>query len=362
MFGIRTRAFTGLTLLATTCGLTGSAEAQLFPWFNSCGTCQQATVMPVQQMVAAPAMVQSAAVSNCPCMKPVTETVYQDVQKVEYQPVQKVVKAAKVVTVMEDQPVTTYQTVNEARTVEVPTYVAQQVTEMQPVTINQSYWQTQWQPVPKYTPCAYDNRPGLMGEMNRMGYAFRNTFTPNYVARREFVPNVVASEVAVTRTVQIPTTRQVTYNVSKMVPMTTTQKVPVQRMVWEDQTVTAMVPVTTTQRVAVGTQTRMVYSGDLGVTASAAEPVPTAAKQDPNTSANKGSTRLQSAPSNEIPLQNPTYRRDAAPAQDAAPAVNESPITATSADSVIRVAGWRATRRPAGEEAASGPAISVVQK
>jgi len=361
MFGLRTHAWTGITLLATTCGLASSAQAQLFPWLNSCNTCSQAAVMPAQ-VVAAPVMMQTAAVSDCPCMKPVTETVYQDVARVEYQPVQKVQKVAKVVTVMEDQPVTTYQTVTEARTVDVPTTVAQQVTEMQNVTSNQSYWQTQWQQVPKFSPCTYDSRPGLLGELNRMGYAMRNTFTPNYVARREFVPNVVAHQVAVTRTVQVPTTRQVTYNVNKLVPVTTTQKVPVQRMVYEDQTVTAMVPVTTTQKVAVGTRTRMVYAGDLSTTASANfDPVPTAAKPNSATAGNdKGTIRQQSAPSDEMPIRYPTHQKSVEPAPTPA---HQAPVTSSESVPTIKVAGgWRATRGTSAGQPGAAPVLSVVQK
>jgi len=358
MFGIRTHTWTGIALLATTCGLAGSAEAQLFPWLNSCNTCQAPMVMPAQ-MVAAPVMMQTAAVSDCPCMKPVTETVYQDVARVEYQPVQKVQKVAKVVTVMEDRPVTTYQTVSEARTVDVPTTVAQQVTELQNVTSNQSYWQTQWQQVPKFSPCTYDSRPGLLGEMNRLGYAMRNTFTPNMVARREFVPNIVAHQVAVTRTVQVPTTRQVTYNVNKLVPVTTTQKVPVQRMVYEDQTVTAMVPVTTTQKVAVGTRTRMVYAGDASTTASAYDPVPTAAAKGNVTAENdKGTIRQQSATSDEMPIRYPTHQKSVEPTP-----VREAPVTSSENTPTIKVvSGWRATRGSTGAAPTSGPVLSVVQK
>ncbi|HWL11205.1 MAG TPA: hypothetical protein VNQ76_22545, partial [Planctomicrobium sp.] len=305
-------------------------------------------------------VMQSASL-DCPCMKPVTETVYQDVQKVEYKPYQKTVKVAKVVTDYEDRPVTTYQTVSEPRTVDVQSFVPQQVTEMRPVTINQSYWQTSCQAIPKYSPCAYDSRPGLMGQMNRMGYSLRNTFTPNYVARREFVPNVVASQVPVSRTVQVPVTRQVTYNVSRQVAVQTTQKVAVQRTVWEDQTVTAYEPITTTQRVAVGSRTRMVYSGDIGgVTASAADPVPTAAKPDTS----KGTIRQQSTSDNDIPLQNPTYRQDAVPApQPHSPVVEEGPVASSDTNNVIRVAGWRASRKPAGDINTDKAAdIAVVQK
>lgn len=357
MFATRTSTWTRIAFLAMTCAAAAPAQAQLFPWLNPCGACPPPMAA---QMVAVP-MLQTASISDCPCMKPVTETVYQDVQRVEYQPVQKTVKAAKVVTVMEEQPITTYQTVTEARTVEVPSYVSQTVTEMRPVTYNQSHWQTHWQPIPKYAPCQYDPRPGLLGELNRLGYAVRNSVTPNYVARREFVPNVVTAQVPMQRVVQIPTTRQVTYNVAKVVPVTTTQKVAVQRVVWEDQTVTAMVPVTTTQRVAVGTRTRMVYSGDNGTASASNEPTPTAANPG-NQSAgkDKGTTRLQSAPGSEAaPIQLPVQRRDAEPAPQPAPA--NGPV-ASQSPSVIQVAGWRATRRSTTDDALQGPELKVVQK
>lgn len=360
MFGIRTRALTGLTLLATACGMPGSVHAQLFRFLDPCNPCGPAPMpMVIQpQMVAAP-IVQSASL-DCPCMKPVTETVYQDVQTVQMQPVQKTVKVAKVITDYEDRPVTVYQTVNEPRTVDVQSYVNQQVVEMQPVTVNNSYWQTSCQAVPKYSPCAYDSRPGLLGQMNRMGYSMRNAFTPNYVARREFVPNVTTAQVPVTRTVQVPTTRQVTYNVARQVPVTTTQKVAVQRTVYEDQTVTAYEPITTTQRVAVGTRTRMVYTGDTGVTARNGDPVPTAARPE----GEKGTIRAQSAPSQEIPLQNPTFRHTEPTPTNAAPIPGDGPVaTSEESNNVIKVAGWRATRRSATDiNAAQGPELSVAQK
>lgn len=361
MPGIRPRAVAGITLMALACGLTNAAQAQFYPGYNPCNTCAQP--------VAAAPIYQSAAVTDCPCLKPVTETVYQDVQQVEYRPEQKTVKMAKVVTVMEDREVTTYQTVNEPRTVDVTSYINQTVTECQPMTINQSHWQTSWQPVNKVTPCMYDQRPGLMGEMNRLGLAFRNSFTPNYVARREFIPNVMTTQVPVQRVVQVPTTRQVTYNVARTVPVTTVQKVPVQRTVWEDTTVTAMVPVTTTKRVAVGTRTRMAYVGDgLGATASA-EPTPTTASgnNNNNQSAGKGTTRLQSSPTNEPPVQRPLYRQEQAPQQQQSqPMIDQGPVATTpeAAPSVIQVAGWRTTRRSVLDSETTplaGPELSVAQ-
>ncbi|WP_437185975.1 hypothetical protein SH668x_003102 [Planctomicrobium sp. SH668] len=363
MFGFRTQAWTGITLLAVSCGLAGTAEAQLFPWINSCG-CSAPVMQPTY--VQAPVM-QTVSVAECaPAMRPVTETVYQDVARVEYRPEQRVQKVAKTVTVMEDRPVTTYQTVNETRTAEVPHTVAQQVTEMQCVTSNQSYWQTQWQQVPKYSPCTYDNRAGLIPELNRMGYAMRNAMTPNYTARREFVPNVVAQQVPVTRTVHIPTTRQVTYNVAKVVPVTTTQQVPVQRTVWEDQTVTVQVPFTTTQRVAVGTVTKMVYAGDYTPPSVSAglEPQPTAANPaTPSTTAGgeKGTTRLNSTTKDEMPIRYPTHQKNQSE-EKAQPSTNGGPIATSDSAPTIKLAGWRATRGTDTNLQNNAPVLSVVKK
>lgn len=382
MPGIRNRALAGMTLTAMVIGLTSSAHAQLFRWPNPCQPCGQLPVpiVPMASVAAAP-MMQTASVSDCPCLKPVTETVYQDVDQVEYRTVQKTVKSPKVVTVMEDRDVVTYQQITEQRTVDVPSYITQTVTEMKPVAINQSYWQTSHQAVQKCSPCEYDPRPGLLGEFNRLGIAMRNSFTPNYVTHRQFVPNVVTAEVPMQRTVQIPTTRQVTYNVARTVPVTTTQKVAVQRTVWEDQTVTAYEPYVTRKTVAVGTRTRMAYVDPTqGSTTAAAEPTPATAEGNKNqTSENgKGAVRLQSLPqSSPAPVRFPGYPQTQPQAAPPAaqppqaqfrPSTNETPQPATpdESTSLVRASGWKATRpehagpSPAGP--LDGPILSVARK
>ncbi|MCA8996101.1 MAG: hypothetical protein KDA80_03930 [Planctomycetaceae bacterium] len=385
MIGIRAHVLAGLVLVSAACSLPSNASAQFFGG-NPCVPCgQPIATAPVMPVAIAPSY-QTASV-DCPCMKPVTETVYQDVEQVDYKPVAKTVKVAKVVTVMEDRDVTTYQQVAEARTVNVPSYTTQTYTDYQQVCQNNSYWRTNYQPVCKPSPCQVDQRTGLLGELNRMSLAFRNSFTPNYTASRQFVPNVVATTVPVQRTVQIPTTRQVTYNVMRSVPVTTTQKVAVQKTVWEDQTVTAYEPVVTKKRVAVGTRTRMAYVDPTsGATTSAqAEPTP-AATADSNSNGqstnNKGSVRLQAAPkSQQVPVQNPIFRQQApavqpAP-QEASPSApqpapraqlkneGDSPI-ATSDDAVptiARVSAWRTSREAKQSPVpGNGPELSVAKK
>lgn len=370
MSGKRVHALAGLVLVAAACGMPSSANAQFFGG-NPCVPCGQ-------PIAAAPVAVmptyQTAAVTDCPCMRPVTETVYQDVDQVDYRPVQKTVKVAKVVTVMEDRDFTTYQPVTEARTVEVPSYITQTHTEYQQVAYNQSYWRTQWQPNCKPSPCQVDQRPGLLGEMNRLNMSFWNSFTPNYTASRQFVPNVVTATVPVQRTVQVPTSRQVTYNVTRMVPVTTAQKVPVQRTVWEDQTVTAYEPQVSKKRVAVGTRTRMAYVDPSTTSRSAsAEPTPAAtAEGTPNNTQTgaKGSVRLQSAPADVQPnIQSPVFRRSqentAPQVQPESRPAGEGPV-AVSDDAVPSVAQanvWRSTKSKTSETTpVSGPELSVAKK
>lgn len=354
MHGNRPRALTRMLLLTMACSWNATAHAQLFPWLNPCQPCGPAPMAYAAPAPVAMAPAQTASL-DCPCLKPVTETVYRDVEQVDYRTVEKTVKRPKVVTVMEDREVTTYQQVTEQRTANVPSYIDQTVTEMRPVTVNQSYWQTHHQPVQKCTPCQFDPRPGLVGELNRLGYAMRNTITPNYVTRREFVPNVVTTQVPVQRTVRVPTERQVTYNVARMVPVTTTQKVAVQKTVWEDETVTAYEPYVTRKRVAVGTRTRMAYVDPQGgSTTASAEPTPaTTAESDgqeksaeKNNGDGKGSVRQLSVPRKA----SPPVRFPGDPQQQTPP--QPQPPQAQSAPSVDEQAHQLATTTPQGREVA----------
>ena len=362
MFGTRFHRLAACALVAAA-GWTSHAQAQFFG--SSCG-CGGQPIAPMAAPIVSGQYMQMPVAYNNPCnvcsvqpvaqYQPITETAMRDVQVTEMQPVQKTAKVAKVITVQEDRDVTVYRTVSEAKTVNVPSYEYQQVTECRPVTVNQSYWRTVYQPVPKMSPCQYDQRPGLLGEMNRMGYAMRNSLTPSQVARREFVPNVSQYAVPQTRTVAVPTTKQVTYNVARMVPTTEKQQVAVQKVIWEDTTYTAYEPVTTTKQVAV-TTTRMALVPFGSSSSSATAAVPTPAGTQTAENPQKGSVKLESSPSNAPPLRNPTFTKEPVEPQPT-PAESIGPVASRTAP--VQAAGWRPHQPKAGEKVA--PAVQVAAK
>lgn len=204
---------------------------------NPCAVCA-----PVVQAVCAPPV------------QPVMQTVYREVPVVEHVAVKQTVKKPIVETAYVDQPVTEYRQVSEVRTVDVPTVSYQDVQECQTVTKNMGYWRTQYVPNLKASPCDYNNTPGFTGWMQRQSVEMRNAFTPAYTAKREYVPQTVVQAVPVTRRVAIPGTKQVSYNVSSMVPYQTTRKVAVATTKWVDEEVTVMKPQTVMKTMAVGRQ------------------------------------------------------------------------------------------------------------
>jgi len=289
-----------------------------------------------------------------------------------------------------EQPVTAYRPVTEQKTINVPTVNYQNVTEYQTVQRNCGYWQSQYQPVAKCAPCQYDSRPGLLGWMNRTGYSVRQSFTPNYTVQRQYVPRVVAQTIPINRTVAIRSERQVTYNVTKMVPYQTTRKVAVNKVRYVDQAVTAMRPVTVMRSVPIGT--RMTYGvAPFGGTQTTLAPVPDAVGGSRN--ANSGSTNRTAerpgpfeADDNETVIPGRQFRRqpvdsslredDARRSSFEAPrliseptrtlsavqpqAPQASPTVAertTSVPSIVRVSGWAArSRRSRGPSA--GPMLT----
>ncbi len=204
-------------------------------WQPGCGTgaCGVAPVA-YNPCECAPAMVA----------QPVTETVYRQVPVTEYRQVRQTVKKPVYETTYVDQPVTEYRQVVEQKTTCVPTVSYQNVTECQTVQRNVGSWQTQWHRNQKIRPCDYDNRPGLMGEWNRMSIATRQAFTPTTYATRQYVPQTITQQFPVTRRVAVQGQRQVSYNVARTVPTQTTRKVAVQTLKYVDEEVVAMQPVT----------------------------------------------------------------------------------------------------------------------
>jgi hypothetical protein len=281
--------FRSLVMVAVLTTAATVAQAQLFP--RGCASCGQTPLPLMTGALPAPVSygydpcnICGPAVAINPCvvcaqpvavMQPITQTVYREVPVTKYRPVQKTVQRPVVKTVYEQRPVTAYRQVMETRTVEVPTTTYQTITECQPRIANRSYWQTVYQPVPKMSPCQYDPNPTLLGWINRTAYATRMALTPNYIRQRQYVPNVVAFNVPVTRTVAIPTTRQVTYNVARLEPYETTQTVAVAKVEYEETTVTAYEPYTENVTMAVGTTTTYAFVGpSAGGTATALAPVP----------------------------------------------------------------------------------------
>lgn len=259
MLRLRSRLLAGAATLGAACGAVPS-YGQWFGGGSSCGCAQSVAMAP------APVVTSACCAPPTPvaCLTPVAQTVYREMPVTEYRQVAKVVKTPVVRVAYEDRPVTAYRQVMETKTASVPSMDYQTVCENRMQTVNQSYWRTNWQPVAKCEPCQYDPRPGFMGSMNRFGMQMKNAMTPSYIPRREFVPNVVAYNVPQQRTVAIPTTRQVAYNVARLEPYQTTERVAVQKVDYVDQTVTAYEPYTVNKTVAVGTTTTYAWSGSPG--------------------------------------------------------------------------------------------------
>ena len=376
---IRSIPVVGVTLFSMA---AGSAQAQWLP-FNNCNSC------------APPPVVQNCCpqpVVQCPI--PVTQTTYRQVPVTEYRPVQQTVMKPVVETKYVDQQVTAYRQVLEPRTVDVPYTSYQNVTECQQVQKDMGRWVTQRQCIPKVAPCEYDNRPNLMGWMNRTGYSMRMAFTPQYRTTRHYVPNVVTQNVPVTRQVAVQQTRKVTYNVARMVPYTTTRKVAVNSTRYVKTTVTAMKPVTVMRSIPT-TRTAYVYPSSDGFGGTTTALLPSA---DPYMSAGAPQTIHQRSAENKkkyddsFKANGDKYERDPAsdprrssldndsslrrssyqvPQESTAPAFPPTRRAGYEPDtsdrplpSIVRASGW--TRRVARPEqtapVASGSDISVAQR
>jgi hypothetical protein len=230
-------------MLALFC-LQATATAQLYPGYNPC-----------QQ-----------------CLQPVAQTCYRTVPVTEYRAVKQIVQRPVVETKWVDQTVTAYRPVTETKTATIPTVSYHNVTECQTVQRNVGHWQTTSYVNPKISPCQYDSRPNLFGWLNRTGYSIRQTFTPRVVTRRQYVQQLVTQNIPVTRRVATHGTRQVSYQVTRMVPYTTTRKVAVNTVRYVSTEVTTMRPVTVMRSVPIGTATAFLPLG-IG-TATALQPVP----------------------------------------------------------------------------------------
>ncbi len=360
--------------------LTGSPAAVSAGWlpgFNSCNCARPARVARSYY-------------------QPVAQACYQTVPVTEYQQVRHTVRRPVVETKYVEQPVTEYRQVMEAKTVDVPTVSYQDVTEYQTRTCDQGRWITRYECRPRTTACAYDNRAGLNGLLNRTGFRIRSAFTPRMTSRREYVPNVVAQTVPVTRRVAIRGTKKVTYNVARMVPYTTTRKVAVNTVRYVNAEVVALRPVTVMRTVPIGSRTAYAYSPYLPIATQAPQtalqpnPDPVSAKaagKSPKRTANahgkfddgvdvfapkkndadgKGTGNDKKSGSSETPATESSFirppRRNSSDSEYSTnrranyrlPEAGEQPLVSSHrVPSIIRVSGWKARNRNS-----SGPVLN----
>jgi hypothetical protein len=353
MFGIRTRVMAA-TLLAT----LSSPMALMAQWgmFNDC-SCYTPTPAPIVSQASA-------------CYQPVTQMVSQQMEVTEFKTVQREEKRPVQKMRMVSRPVTAYRQVVEAQTVEVPVTSYQTVTEMVPRTINQSRWQTVSQPVAKMSPCQYDNRPTLMGRMNRISYSMRSSMQPNTITHRQFVPQVCQVNVPVQRQVAVQSTRQVTQHVAKMVAYQTTQQVAEAYTDYETVKVTSQEPVKVMRTVQVPV-TRMAQidpiTGAMMVpsnTQTVEEKQPTRAAEGndptPNGTLPKNISYpkpAKAAPSNDRAV----IRRDSSPEPSRVAVTPVRPRAASASASVatVETAGWKAHKPSTSKTEIAGPKLVI---
>lgn len=357
-----------------------------YPYGPNCGSaCRPAVWGPTGGCSSgACGVVSAAAISPaCGCApamvaQPVTETIMQQVAVTEYRQVRQTVRKPILQTSYVDQPVTEYRQIVEQKVVNVPTVSYQDVTECHTVQRNCGQWVTKWHCNQKIDPCQYDNRPGLMGEMNRIGFATRQAFTPTQFATREYVNQTVAQQVPVTRRVAIQGTKQVTYNVARTVPTQTTHKVAVNTMKYVDEEVVVMQPVTVVKSIpTTRTSYRFVPAGSvlaLGPASTNTALRPTPESDLPKTrSATRDSdkSRTTDAQSGETPIKKSSDERRSSNVEfdDTPQATRESTpaptvrFVAAKMPSVARVTGWRPTRTASAEKPTgrSAAAITVAE-
>jgi hypothetical protein len=335
----------------------------------SCGQPVNCTIsQPVQVQAMAIAPVQTVRVQ---AMQQVVQPVYDTVHVTEYQAVKQKVSRPVIETKWVDQAVTEMRPVTTQRTANVPTVEYQTVTENKQV----GYWATKTEAVNKVSGCAYDNRPGVVGWMNRTSRDVRNAVTPNQKVSRTFVPQTMTCTVPCSKKVAVQGMKQVTYNVTSMVAQQTTRKVAVNTTRYVEEEVTAMKPVTVARTMQVGTRVSYAPAGTTpaggGVTASGPTdnsgvqtgltptPVQNARRPDADrTAADPGDTinsdgfnrnpKKISYPSHDHSNDRGEVTETVIPSRSSQGSSPTMAGTSTSTPSVVRVSQWVArTPRPA---------------
>ncbi len=235
--------------------------------------CGQPIACTIEQPVQ---MRQMAQIVRVESLQPVVHPVYDTVQVTEYQPIRQKVQKPIVEVKYVEQTVTEMRPSVQQRTVNVPTVDYQTVTEYKKVQKQAGYWVTKNEATGKVAPCTYDNRPGIAGWMNRTGYEMRTAFTPQSRVTRQFIPQTMTCTVPCTKKVAVQGVKQVTYNVTSMVPQQVTRKVAVNSVRYVEEEITAMKAVTVAKTMQVGTRISYapVGSGAGGGGTAALNPTP----------------------------------------------------------------------------------------
>lgn len=264
-----------------------------------------------------------------------------------------------------DQQFTTMVPVQEVRTVQVPTVSYQTVTENQTRMRDCGRWMTNYQCRPKMSPCDYDNRPGVLGWMNRSAYQARMAFTPSMVAQRQYVPNMVAETIPVSRQVAVRGVQEQQVTVMRMEPRTETRKVAVTETRYVAEVQTIKQPVTVMKTVP----TAMAYGWN-GTSATALVPTPITEKVPPRRTADAlGSEEFSPSKSATNPMDNKinAIPRPAPIEDDEVQPVShevEEPVISrndkTETPSAVKVGQWVASKRTA--PAAEGVKVAEVSK
>ena len=226
------RHFTWAAVVTALLLNTPAVEAQYYN--GGCSSCGQ--------VAAAPA-------ASC---APVYSACYQTVPVTTYKREKQTVQVPEYKTEYEDRDVTVYKPVTTQRTVEVPTVSYRTVTENRVINRDMGRWVTNYTPVQKCNECQVDPRPGMIGWLNRTGYSFRNSFTPNYRTARQYVPRMVTCNVPVSRQVAVRGTKRVVVNDTKMVAEKKTERVAVRKLVMRTVEQTVLKPQTAYRTVPIG--------------------------------------------------------------------------------------------------------------
>ena len=126
------------------------------------------------------------------------------------------------------------------------------------------------------SPCQYDNRPGLVGWLNRSSYEMRMAFTPAVTYHRQWIPNYVTTQIPVTRYVAHQSVREVSYNVTRLEPHIRHQSVAYQKVNYVAEKIVVQRAITVWKEIPIGTSVAWVPAGSVvGGTATALGPTVT---------------------------------------------------------------------------------------